>query len=245
MKKLLLIENLNIKVQNEHILKNLNFEMDLNQIHALMGPNGSGKTTLAYTLMGHPKYQVTSGKIQLLGQDLKNLSVDQRARAGIFLAFQYPIQIEGVKIRDFLRNSYNATYANTEKELDLTSFNKILLEKVKELEIDPSFIDRSLNVGFSGGEKKKIEILQMAILEPKLVILDEIDSGLDVDALKLICSYINKIKEKNKEMAILIITHNTKTFEYLKPDFVHIIKNGQIIRSGDVKLAYDIDFSGY
>ncbi|MFA5074499.1 MAG: Fe-S cluster assembly ATPase SufC [Candidatus Babeliales bacterium] len=245
MKKLLLIENLNVSVQDEHILKNLNLELDCGQIHGLMGPNGSGKTTLAYTLMGHPKYKIISGKISYLGQDLKNLSVDQRAKAGIFLTFQYPIQIEGVKIRDFLRNSYNAIYLGSENELDFASFNEMLFEKVKDLEIDPNFIDRSLNVGFSGGEKKKIEVLQMAVLEPKLVILDEIDSGLDVDALKLICSYINKIRAKNKEMSLLIITHNTKTFEYLKPDFVHIIKDGQIIRSGDIKLAYDIDFSGY
>ncbi len=245
MKKLLLIENLKVKVKDELILKGVNLEIDKGQIHALMGPNGSGKTTLAYTLMGHPRYQINSGKLLFFGQDLQSLSVDNRAKAGMFLAFQYPVAVEGVKVKEFLRQAYNSMYAGTAKDLDLGAFNQMLSLKLDTLKIDSGFIDRFLNVGFSGGERKKLEVLQLAVLEPKLVVLDEIDSGLDVDALRIICSGINEIRRSSPDVSFLIITHHTRILNYLKPDFVHIMQNGKIARSGNGTLAQEIEELGY
>ena len=226
-------------------LVDVDFKLYKGEIHAIMGPNGSGKSTLANTLMGNPKYKILNGKIIFSGQDLGKLSVDQRARLGIFLALQNPYEVPGLSIKEFLHSAYNAIYMGTKKELDLKGFNQLIQEKMKMLKIKQEFVERFLNVGFSGGEKKLAEILQLAVLQPKFVILDEIDSGLDVDALKLVCDSINKIKVNFKDMSLLIITHYPRILKYLEPDFVHVMKEGKIIRSGNKEIAQEIENNGY
>jgi len=245
MKNLLAIKNLNVSVEKKKILKGINIDVEPNQIHAIMGPNGSGKSTLALTLMGHPKYFIEEGDILFEGKSIKKLPVDQRARLGIFLAMQHPYEIEGVTLRDFLRQSYNAIYGDTPKRLDVQGFNKLLDEKLKSLKIEESFVDRYLNVGFSGGEKKLAETLQMAVLSPKLAILDEIDSGLDIDALEVVCACINKLKQMNPQMSLLVITHYCRIFKFLKPGFVHVMQEGKIVQSGGKELAESVEAEGF
>ena len=245
MKNLLKIENLEVLVENKKIINQLNFNLKHGDIHAIMGPNGSGKSTLAYTIMGHPNYKIASGNIFFDGENITNLSVDQRAKEGIFLAFQNPYEIEGLTLKNFLRQAYNSLYSGTSKELNFDQFEEYLKEKTVNLNINEEFLNRSLNLGFSGGEKKRAEILQLAVLQPKLVILDEIDSGLDVDALRMICTEIIKITKTNPEMSLIIITHYPRILHFLEPQFVHILQKGKIIESGDKTLAEKIEKSGY
>jgi len=240
--QLLSIKNLKVAVKDKIILDGINLEIQPGQIHALMGPNGSGKTTLAHTLMGNPKYKVTQGEMLFENKNLNELDVTARAKLGIFLAFQHPYEIEGVSIKELLRSAYNSMAT---KPLDLNSFRQLLEQKAKMLNISPALLERSINIGFSGGEKKLFEILQMAILQPKLAVLDEIDSGLDVDALKIVCSSINKIRAELPETSFLIITHYPRILNYLKPDFVHLMRNGTITKSGDYSLAKEIEKFGY
>jgi Fe-S cluster assembly ATP-binding protein len=244
-KILLLIENLKVSVENKIILNGISLNIEQGQIHAIMGPNGSGKSTLANTLMGHPKYKIESGQIAFAGTEISQISADKRARLGLFLAMQNPYEIEGVVLKDFLRQAYNAIYKGTEKELDLKGFKNLLSEKMELLKIKPEFVERFINVGFSGGEKKRAEVLQLAVLQPKLAILDEIDSGLDVDALKIVCDGLNKIKTESKDISFLIITHYPRILHYLKPDFVHVMQHGMIVKSGDYNIAYEIEKMGY
>ena len=242
MNKLLSIKNLKVAIKDKIILNDINLEIEPGQVHALMGPNGSGKTTLAHTLMGNPKYKITQGEMLFAGKNLNELNVTERAKLGIFLAFQHPYEIEGVSVKELLRNAYNSI---AQKPLDLESFKELLEQKAELLNIPPALLERGINVGFSGGEKKRLEILQMAILQPKLVILDEIDSGLDVDALKIVCDSLNKIKQDLPETSFLIITHYPRILNYLKPDFVHLMQNGKITKSGDFGLAQEIEKFGY
>lgn len=243
--KLLEVRDLQVAIDDKQIINNINLDIDKAQIHAIMGPNGSGKSTFSYTLMGHPKYKITSGLILFNKKDVTNLLVDQRAKAGIFLAFQYPYEIEGLTLRTFLRQAYNSLYRGTNKELDFDQFEKYLVEMADILKIKSEFLQRSLNFGFSGGEKKKAEVLQLAVLQPKLAILDELDSGLDIDALRIVCNGITKIKNINSDMSLLIITHYPKILNFLEPDFVHILKNGRIVESGNKNLATLIENEGY
>lgn len=243
--KLLNVKNLQVSVDDKKIIKDINLTIGHGQIHAIMGPNGSGKSTFSYTLMGHPKYNVKKGQIIFDGQNISALSVDKRAKLGLFLAFQYPYEIEGLSLKSFLRQSYNSLYKGTEKELDFDQFEEYLTKIANSLNVKLEFLQRSLNFGFSGGEKKKAEVLQLAILQPKLAILDEIDSGLDVDALHIVCDVIKKVKSINPDMSLLIITHYPRILNFLEPDFVHILKNGRIIESGDKNLAILIENKGY
>ena len=255
--RLLVIKDLEVLIEDKKILNKINLDIEKGHIHAIMGPNGSGKSTLSYALMGHPKYKIVSGTVTLNvstlvfsseffdGQDITKLPVDQRAKKGIFLAFQYPYEIEGLTLKSFLRQSYNSLYNGTEKELDFDQFEDFLKERADSLEIGSEFLQRSVNFGFSGGEKKKAEVLQLAVLQPKLAILDEIDSGLDVDALRVVCDSIKKVKEDNPEMSLLIITHYPRILKFLEPDFVHILKTGSIVESGNKDLASFIENEGY
>jgi Fe-S cluster assembly ATP-binding protein len=238
--KLLKIINLKTKIENKEILKGLNLEVTKGEVHAIMGPNGAGKSTLANTLMGHPKYSIVDGEIIFESENINELSPDERAKRGIFLSFQYPEEISGITVENFLRA---AKAAVTGKPQRVISFQKLLKEKMKLLDMKQEYAGRYLNEGFSGGEKKKNEILQMAILEPKLAILDETDSGLDVDAVRIVAEGVNKIK--NEETAIIVITHHNKILDYLKPDFVHILIDGRIVKSGDMSLAREIEENGY
>ena len=237
------IKNLEAKVDNKHILNGLNLDIKPGEVHAIMGPNGSGKSTLANILSGKSGYK-TKGEIKFDGQNISELSTEERAQKGIFLAFQYPLEIPGVNTNVFLRTSLNSVRkARGEKELDTLSFLKLVKEKSSELGIDEKFLSRQLNVGFSGGEKKKNEILQMKILQPKLAILDETDSGLDIDALKIVANGVNKLKgEKN---AIIVITHYQRLLEYIVPDFVHVLHEGKIVKSGTKELAMELEEKGY
>ncbi|WP_026478624.1 Fe-S cluster assembly ATPase SufC [Alkaliphilus transvaalensis] len=238
--KLLTITNLTTKVEDKEILKGLNLEVNKGEIHVIMGPNGAGKSTLAYTLMGHPRYEVVEGDILWEDEIINELSPDERAKKGIFLSFQHPEEIPGITVENFLRT---AKAAITEKNQSILAFNKLLREKAQLLSIDEKYLSRYLNEGFSGGEKKKNEILQMAVLEPKLAILDETDSGLDVDAIKIVAEGVKKIKEE--ETAIIIITHHNKILDYLKPDVVHVLLEGKVVKTGDMTLAREIEASGY
>jgi len=244
---LLQIKNLKASIKNsdaEPILKGLNLEVKPNEIHAIMGPNGSGKSTLSKIITGHPDYEVIEGEILFNGQNLLDLEVTERANAGIFLGFQYPIEVPGVNNADFLRLAYNSKQVfEGKEELDPLDFNELLENKIKLLNIPPYFIERSLNEGFSGGEKKRNEILQMAILEPILSILDEIDSGLDIDALKLVSESINKLR--NPDKALILITHYQRLLNYIKPSHVHIMYQGLIVRSGGAELALELEKNGY
>lgn len=234
------IEDLHVSVEDKAILKGVNLRIGKGEVHALMGPNGSGKSTLSNTIMGHPKYKITQGNIYFMGKNIVDMTPDEKARMGIFLAFQYPLSIPGVRIFNFLKNMMSSVQG---REIPVAEFRTILKDKLKLLDIKQSFIKRYLNEGFSGGEKKRNEILQMALFEPKLALLDETDSGLDVTALKIVCEGINKIL--NPEMSTIIITHYKRMLEYVRPQFVHIIMDGKIVKSGGEELVEIIDTQGY
>tara|TARA_Y100000591_G_C21835061_1_gene701979 strand:- start:1439 stop:2173 length:735 start_codon:yes stop_codon:yes gene_type:complete len=240
---MLKIENLNASINQKKILQGLNLKINPGEVHAVMGPNGSGKSTLANVLSGKPGYNI-SGNLQFEGEELSNIPIDERAKKGIFLAFQYPLEIPGVNTSNFLKTSLNSIRKSKgEKELDALSFIKMIKAKAAELNIDEKFLSRQLNVGFSGGEKKKNEILQMKLLEPKLSILDETDSGLDIDALKIVADGVNSYK--NKDNAFLIITHYQRLLEYIKPDFVHVLSSGKIVKTGNSDLSLELEKTGY
>ena len=240
---MLKIKNLKAKIDNKEILKGLNLEIKPGEVHAIMGPNGSGKSTLSNVLSGKKGYTV-SGDITYLNENLLDLEIEERAHKGIFLAFQYPLEIPGVNTNIFLKTSLNAIKkAKGEKELDAIEFLKLVKQKASELKFDEKILSRQLNVGFSGGEKKKNEILQMSILNPKLSILDETDSGLDIDALKIVSEGVNALR--SKESSFLIITHYQRLLEYIRPDFVHVLINGKIVKSGGSELALELESKGY
>ena len=240
---MLTIKELKANIDNKEILKGLNLEIKPGEVHAIMGPNGSGKSTLSNVLSGKKGYTVT-GEIKYFNENLLDLEIEERAHKGIFLAFQYPLEIPGVNTNIFLKTSLNAIKkAKGEKELDAIEFLKLVKQKAGELKFDEKILSRQLNVGFSGGEKKKNEILQMSILNPKLSILDETDSGLDIDALKIVSEGVNALR--SKESSFLIITHYQRLLEYIKPDFVHVLINGQIVKSGGSELALELESKGY
>ncbi|HET8654314.1 MAG TPA: Fe-S cluster assembly ATPase SufC [Longimicrobiaceae bacterium] len=242
---LLQIVDLHAEIAEEgtEILRGVNLEINAGEIHAIMGPNGSGKSTLSKVISGHPAYEVTDGDILLNGESLLDMEPDERAQAGIFLAFQYPVEIPGVSIANFMRTALNAKRG---EEVDIFDFQELLTEKMEMLEMDPAFAERSVNEGFSGGEKKRNEILQLAMLEPTLAIMDETDSGLDIDALKVVSAGINKVKAQHAgDMAVLLITHYQRMLNYVKPDFVHVMVEGRIIRSGGPELALELEETGY
>jgi Fe-S cluster assembly ATP-binding protein len=237
------IKDLKATINEKLILNGLNLEIKPGEVHAIMGPNGSGKSTLANVLSGKNGYEI-EGEIYFDGINLDDLKIEERAQKGIFLAFQYPLEIPGVNTNNFLKTSLNSVRkARGEKELDTLTFLKLIKEKVKELNIDEKFLSRQLNVGFSGGEKKKNEILQMKLLEPKLSILDETDSGLDIDALRIVADGVNSYK--NKENAFLIITHYQRLLDYIKPDYIHVLSAGKIIKTGNSDLGEQLEKTGY
>ena len=240
---MLTIKDLKANIDNKEILKGLNLEIKPGEVHAIMGPNGSGKSTLSNVLSGKKGYTVT-GEVKYFNENLLDLEIEERAHKGIFLAFQYPLEIPGVNTNIFLKTSLNAIKkAKGEKELDAIEFLKLVKQKAGELKFDEKILSRQLNVGFSGGEKKKNEILQMSILNPKLSILDETDSGLDIDALKIVSEGVNALR--NKDSSFLIITHYQRLLDYIKPDFVHVLINGQIVKSGGSELAIELENKGY
>ncbi|WP_430332388.1 Fe-S cluster assembly ATPase SufC [Rhodococcus sp. ACT016] len=242
------IRDLHVNVANSdenaepiNILKGVNLTVSSGETHAIMGPNGSGKSTLSYAIAGHPKYEVTSGSITLDGENVLEMSVDERARAGLFLAMQYPVEVPGVSMSNFLRTAATSVRGEAPK---LRHWVKEVKEAMSELEIDPTFGERSVNEGFSGGEKKRHEILQLGLLKPKIAILDETDSGLDVDALRVVSEGVNRYKER-EDGGILLITHYTRILRYIKPEFVHVFVNGQIVESGGAELADELEANGY
>jgi Fe-S cluster assembly ATP-binding protein len=240
---MLTIKDLKANIDNKEILKGLNLEIKPGEVHAIMGPNGSGKSTLSNVLSGKKGYSVT-GEVKYFNENLLDLEIEERAHKGIFLAFQYPLEIPGVNTNIFLKTSLNAIKkAKGEKELDAIEFLKLVKQKAGELKFDEKILSRQLNVGFSGGEKKKNEILQMSILNPKLSILDETDSGLDIDALKIVSEGVNALR--SKDSSFLIITHYQRLLDYIKPDFVHVLINGQIVKSGGSELAIELESKGY
>jgi Fe-S cluster assembly ATP-binding protein len=240
---MLKINNLKTSVNDKMILNGVDIHIKHGEVHAIMGPNGSGKSTLANVLSGKKGYE-NSGEIVFDGENLNDISIEERAHKGMFLAFQYPLEIPGVNTNNFLKTSLNTVRkAKGEKELDTLTFLKLVKEKSKELGIDEKFLSRQLNVGFSGGEKKKNEILQMKLLEPKLSILDETDSGLDIDALRIVANGVNT--SKNKDNAFLIITHYQRLLDYIKPDFIHVLSKGKIIKTGNSDLGIELEKSGY
>ena len=237
------IKNLKASINKKDILKGLNIKIKSGELHAIMGPNGSGKSTLANVLSGKNGYEI-SGDLKYQGKDLKEIPVDERAQQGIFLAFQYPTEIPGVNTNNFLKTSLNKVRkARGEKEIDAISFLKLVKEKSSELGIDEKMLSRQLNVGFSGGEKKKNEILQMKILDPNLIVLDETDSGLDIDALRIIAEGVNSSRDQKK--SFLVITHYQRLLDYIKPDFVHVLSDGKIVKSGKMELAEELEKEGY
>ncbi len=241
---MLTINQLNVAINGQPILKGINLEVKPGEVHAIMGPNGSGKSTLAKTLAGHPAYEVTNGSLSYLGHDLLPMAPEERARAGIFMSFQYPVEIPGVTNINFLKASVNAVRKKQSKNtLDAIDFLSFIREKCQLLEIDESFLYRSINEGFSGGEKKRNEILQMIALEPKLAILDETDSGLDIDALRIISQGVNAMR--SPERAIILVTHYQRLLDYIEPDFIHVLANGRIVKSGDKSLALELEKKGY
>jgi len=238
------IKNLHVQVGEKKILRGLSLTVQAGEIHAIMGPNGSGKSTLAQVLAGRGTYEVTQGEILLEGKNLLDLSPEERAREGIFMAFQYPVEIPGVSNTYFLKAAYNSIRKHRgEEEIDAMDFLTLVKEKMKLLKMDPSFLNRSVNEGFSGGEKKRNEIFQMAVLEPKLAVLDETDSGLDIDALKIVADGVNSLRNPNR--AMILVTHYQRLLNYIIPDFVHVLVNGQIARSGGKELALELEEHGY
>jgi Fe-S cluster assembly ATP-binding protein len=238
------IKNLQVKAEDKDILKGIDLHVNAGEVHAIMGPNGSGKSTLARALSGHPEYQVTGGEIRFEGRDLLAMDPDERAREGIFMAFQYPVEIAGVNNSYFLKAALNAKRKHLgQPELDAMEFMTLVQAKAKLLEIDKSMLTRSVNEGFSGGEKKRNEIFQMALLEPKLAILDETDSGLDIDALKLVANGVNAMRAP--ERAFIVVTHYQRLLNYIVPDFVHVLSGGKIVKSGGKELAYELEAKGY
>jgi len=241
---MLSIKNLQASIEDKQILRGINLEVKSGEVHAIMGPNGSGKSTLASVLAGREDYTVTSGEVDFLGKDLLDMDSEVRAREGVFLAFQYPIEIPGVSSTNFLKTAVNQVreYNGLDK-LDAVSFLKIMKEKMKLVEIDQALLSRSLNEGFSGGEKKRNEIFQMAMLEPKLAILDETDSGLDIDALKIVANGVNQLKSKDN--ATIVVTHYQRLLDYIVPDYVHVLYKGRIVKSGTKELALELEEKGY
>lgn len=239
---MLTIKNLFVSIDQKGILKSINLEMMPGSVHALMGPNGSGKSTLAYALMGHPAYTITAGSIECNGADITHLPIDKRAQAGIFLAFQSPLEIPGVTVFNFLRE---ANAAITKKIISTKEFQQILFEQMDILNIDHAFAYRNLNAGFSGGEKKRLELLQLLVLKPQIAILDELDSGLDVDAIKIVAAGLQAARAANPSMAIIMITHYPRLLNSIHPDFVHIMNHGTIVQTGAAELAHLIEQRGY
>ncbi|MEY2733090.1 MAG: hypothetical protein RL340_149 [Gemmatimonadota bacterium] len=241
---MLTITNLHASAGDKEILKGISLTINAGEVHAIMGPNGSGKSTLAQVIAGHPGYEVTAGSIEYQGQDLLELEAEERAQAGVFLAFQYPIEIPGVTNAYFLRAAYNEIRkAHGEPELDPIEFLDVMEEKLKVVEMDASMMQRSVNAGFSGGEKKRNEILQMAVLAPKLAVLDETDSGLDIDALRIVAEGVNKLKRPDN--ATIVVTHYQRLLNYIVPDHVHVLAGGRIIKSGGKELALELEAKGY
>jgi Fe-S cluster assembly ATP-binding protein len=241
---MLSIKNLHASIGDKEILKGINLEVKAGEIHAIMGPNGAGKSTLSAIIAGNENYEVTEGEIFLEGEDIADLAPEERAHKGVFLSFQYPVEIPGVSVTNFIRTSINETRkANNLEEMPANEMLKVIREKSELLEIDRKFLSRSLNEGFSGGEKKRNEIFQMAMLDPKLAILDETDSGLDIDALRIVANGVNKLK--SDQNAIIVITHYQRLLDYIVPDFVHVLYNGKIVKSGDASLALELEEKGY
>jgi len=246
----LVIKDLHVAVEGREILKGVNLAVHQGETHALMGPNGSGKSTLASTLMGHPNYEVTGGEVLLDGENILEISPDERAKKGLFLAFQYPMSIPGVSVANFLRLAYGAVSKPDEtdpepyrKPISAREFRQLLRDKLGLLKMDESMLTRYLNEGFSGGEKKRAEILQMAVLRPRFAVLDETDSGLDIDALRVVADGVNA--QRNGELGVLVITHYQRLLNYIKPDFVHILVNGRVVKDGGPELALELDVKGY
>jgi len=244
----LVIKNLHVGIEGKEIVKGLDLTIKPGEIHAIMGPNGTGKSTLSYALMGHPTYEVTDGEVWFEGQNILELEPDERSRLGLFLAFQYPVAIPGVTVANFLRSAINARRRAGDPEdkgIPIPEFRKMLKEKMDMLKMDHTFAGRYLNDGFSGGEKKRAEILQMATLKPAIAILDETDSGLDIDALRIVSEGVNALAQSDKEMGVLVITHYQRLLNYIKPDFVHIMLGGKIVESGGPDLALHLEEQGY
>jgi Fe-S cluster assembly ATP-binding protein len=241
---MLSIKNLQASIGDKEILKGINLEIKAGEVHAIMGPNGAGKSTLSSIIAGNENYEVTAGEILLENEDISELSPEERAHKGVFLSFQYPVEIPGVSVTNFMRTSINETRkAKGLEEMPANEMLKLIREKSELLEIDRKFLSRSLNEGFSGGEKKRNEIFQMAMLEPKIAILDETDSGLDIDALRIVANGVNKLKTKNN--AVLVITHYQRLLDYIIPDFVHVLMDGKIVKSGGAELAHLLEEKGY
>ncbi len=241
---MLKIKNLHASVEDKSILKGINLEIKPGEVHAIMGPNGSGKSTLASVIAGKEDYEVTDGEIFFEGKDINELAAEERAHKGIFLSFQYPVEIPGVSVTNFMKTAINETRkAKGLEDMPAKDMLKLIREKAELLEIDRKFLSRSLNEGFSGGEKKRNEIFQMAMLEPKLAILDETDSGLDIDALRIVANGVNKLKSKDN--AVLVITHYQRLLDYIVPDFVHVLYKGRIVKSGTKELAHELEEKGY
>jgi Fe-S cluster assembly ATP-binding protein len=241
---MLQIKNLHASIEDKEILKGINLEVKAGEVHAIMGPNGAGKSTLSSIIAGNENYEVTQGEIFLEGQDISELAPEERAHKGVFLSFQYPVEIPGVSVTNFMKTAINETRkANNQEEMPANEMLKLIREKSELLEIDRKFLSRSLNEGFSGGEKKRNEIFQMAMLNPKLAILDETDSGLDIDALRIVANGVNKLKSKDN--AVIVITHYQRLLEYIVPDFVHVLYDGKIVKSGGAELALELEEKGY
>ncbi len=241
---MLSIKDLKVSIEDKMILNGINLDVKPGEVHAIMGPNGSGKSTLAHVLAGREEYEVTDGSVTFEGEDLLELEVDERAKAGIFLAFQYPVEIPGVSTANFLKNSVNAVREGQGKEpLSAAEMLKLMREKIGMVGMDQKLLQRSLNEGFSGGEKKRCEMLQMAMLEPKLAILDETDSGLDIDALRTVSDAVNQLRSQNR--AFIIVTHYQRLLDYIVPDFVHVLFDGKIVKSGGKELAHTLEERGY
>lgn len=241
---MLTIRNLHAKIEEKEILNGINLTVNAGEVHAIMGPNGSGKSTLAAALAGREEYVVTEGSVEYMGKNLLELSPEDRAREGLFLAFQYPVEIPGVSTINFMKTALNQIRVHRgEQPLDAVAFLKLMKEKMKLVEIDQSLLNRSLNEGFSGGEKKRNEIFQMAMLEPKLAILDETDSGLDIDALRIVANGVNTLRSKNN--STIVVTHYQRLLEYIVPDYVHVLYKGRIVRSGGKELAIELEEKGY
>jgi len=241
---MLSIKNLHARIEEKEILRGINLDIKAGEVHAIMGPNGSGKSTLASVLAGRQEYEVTDGSVQFLGKDLLDLSPEERAGEGIFLAFQYPVEIPGLTTTNFVKTAVNEVRKYRGQEpYDAVQFLKLMKEKMALMEINQSLLSRSLNEGFSGGEKKRNEIFQMAMLAPKLAILDETDSGLDIDAIRIVSNGVNKLR--NKDNAVLVVTHYQRLLDYIVPDFVHVLYNGRIVKSGTKELALELEERGY